>query len=53
MADTQIEITLDGPAVADGAIELRRLIQLGEQFQKPWIHGLCIGKSTGVTPQVA
>ncbi len=34
MADTQIEITLDGPAVADGAIELRRLIQLGEQFQK-------------------
>lgn len=34
MADTQIDIRLDGPAVTDGAIELRRLIQLGEQFQK-------------------
>jgi hypothetical protein len=34
MADTTVKIKLTGPAVAGGAIELRRLVQFGERLQK-------------------
>jgi len=34
MADTIINITLKGPAIVGGTIELRRLVQFGERLQK-------------------
>ena len=34
MADTIINIILQGDAIADGTIELRRLVQFGERLQK-------------------